>query len=200
VVIGFSPALRAEINQKHLRRGRLFGALVQEELAQEDCQALEGSGWTRKNYKDKAVLIPPTMTVAWDHEHAVFRDHVLHAAAHRLDRGLPVAGNAQAILEELIASAWEEREDQLRTVLNAFSFASLLPGPGEEQAAQAVPPGALDAATEHGERMEGFETFFFYARSMRDAAARAVAEAVRAPGADDGIWELVEALQDARWD
>jgi hypothetical protein len=199
-MIGFSPELRAQVNQKHLRQGRLFGALLQEELSPEDREALVRAGWTRKNYRDKAVMVPPSMTVAWDHEHAVFRDHMLHATAHRLPDGLPAAGNGQAILEELIASAWEEREEQLRTVLSAFSFASLLPGPDESADVAAVPSGALDAALAYGERMEGFETFFFYAASMRDAAVAALKESVRAPAPDDGIWELVEALNQARFD
>jgi hypothetical protein len=238
-VIGFSPELRAQVNQKHLRKGRLFGAVLRDEFSPADRQALIQAGWEQHNYKDKAVLVPPSMTVAWDHQHAIFRDHMLHATAHRLPEGIPAAGNAGAILEELIASAWEEREDQLRTVLSAFSFASLLPGPDHAADPGDVPAGALDAATapgawweRHGshdphpttpgpvaepparsedparadrdrtdrDRMEGYETFFFYAASMRDAARAALEETVRAPDPDDGIWELVEALQDARFE
>ena len=199
-MIGFSPALRAQVNQKHLTTGHLFGSVPQDELAPPDLEALLKAGWVSKNYRDRAVILPPSMTVAWDHEHAVFRDHVLHAAAHRLPEGLPVAGNGQAILEELIASAWEEREEQLRTVLAAFCFASVLPAPESSEPVGGVAPGALLAATEHGERVEGFETFFFYADSMKGAARRAVAESVQTPDDHDGIWELVEALTEARWD
>lgn len=197
-VIAFSPELRARVNQKHLRRGRLFGAILQDELTPEDREALQKAGWTPKAYRDKAVLVPPSMTVAWDHEHAIFRDHMLHATAHRLPTGLPAHGNGLAILEELIASTWEEREEQLRVVLNAFAFASLLPGPGgHAPAGETGAPETPASAELPPERMESYETFFFYAASMRQAAAQALRETVKAPDPDDAVWTLVDALMPA---
>jgi hypothetical protein len=80
-------------------------------------------------------------------------------------------------------------------VLNAFAFASLLPGPGEHTPETDAGTPAVDEGPP--ERMESYETFFFYAASMRQAAAQALRETVKAPDPDDAVWTLVDALMPA---
>ncbi|MCL8207370.1 MAG: hypothetical protein K6V97_04750 [Actinomycetia bacterium] len=170
--------LKTRIDREHIREGRLFGALPAAALSPENQAELVKRGWTLKAYEDRTVLLPPETTVEWDRVLAVFRDNLLHRAAHRLPRGLPLAPDAQAIMEEVIASTWEQREEQLRVVLSAFAFASLLPRP----------EGHTDR------RVESFETFYFYTQAMKRAAELAVAEAAKAPEDDDEVWAMVEAV------
>lgn len=173
--------LRTHIDRNHIHEGQLFGAVPAEGLSADDHATLERLGWQDRPYQDRPVLTPPESTVEWDRQKFVFRDNMLHAVAHRLPQGIPVIGNAEAIMEELVASTWEQREEQLRTVLGAFAFASLLSEPQADR----------------GCRVEDAETFYFYTAAMKHAAERALAESVKPPEDHDEIWSLVEALADA---
>jgi hypothetical protein len=218
---GMAPELRLLIDREHIAEGLLYAHLPLGAVSDDDRAQLLNLGWTLRPYRDRPVLQPPEATFAWDRHHRLFRDNLRHAAAHRLPEGLPFAGANEAILDELIASVWEERTEELRTVLSAFSFASVWRAAGddgeelppslhaaEEALAAGVAPaeertvvpveGFEDSADGSGTpaaRMEGSEVFFFYTRSMRRAAVQALTETVRSPDDDDPVWQLVESLR-----
>lgn len=183
------PDLRARIDSQHIRDGQLFGAMPTADLALQDQEILERNGWEPRHYRDLPVMVAPELTIVWDKEHGVFRDNMLHVAAHRFEGGTPAVGNAREILDELLDSAWEDREERLRTVLGAFSFASVLSGAnGPSEAGEPmIPEWSLL-------RVEGSETFFFYTQAMRDAAQAAVKETVTAADDDDEVWTLIGSL------
>jgi len=122
------PELRLLIDRSHIREGRLYGHLPLDQLTEEARRALEQSGWRVHAYRDRPVASPPEATIRWDVYRIRFQDNMRHAAAHRLPGGIPLAGPKDAILDELIASVWDQRVEELRTVLSAFAFASLWPG------------------------------------------------------------------------
>ncbi len=215
-----APELRLLIDREHIAEGPLYAHLPVGVVSDDDRAELLSLGWTLRPYRDRPVLQPPEATFAWDRHHRLFRDNMRHAAAHRLPAGLPFAGANEAILDELIASVWEDRVEELRIVLSAFAFASAWRRNGDEAAA--LPP-TVHAAEEtlvaevepvreralipvegiedpvepesSAARVEGTEVFFFYTDSMRRAAAQALTETVRSPSDDDPVWQLVEALR-----
>jgi hypothetical protein len=217
------PELRLLIDRSHIREGRLYGHLPLDQLTEEAQRTLEQSGWRVHAYRDRPVASPPEATIRWDVYRARFQDNMRHAAAHRLPGGIPLAGPKDAILDELIASVWDQRVEELRTVLSAFAFASLWPGEaaphpvwnrddGWDDDAWPAAPGGLrshgaagDAASPawpespdspgSPDSMEGAETFYFYTQAMRDAALQALQETAAAPAADDPVWALVDALR-----
>lgn len=217
---GLSPELRILIDRDHIQEGPLFARLPLPAVTDDERVELEQLGWRLRPYRDRPVLEPPEATFTWDRHLVLFRDNMRHAAAHRLPDGLPVAGPKEAILDELIASIFEERMEELRTVLAAFSFASAWRRePDEAEGPEALSAG-WDAAEEtlmaevgDGEdalieveglagsdqdpngRMEGMEVFFFYTESMRKASVQALTETVRTPDEDDPVWTLVESLR-----
>jgi hypothetical protein len=178
------PELRLLIDRDHIREGLLYGRLPLANVDEEAQRALESVGWRVRSYRDRPVAEPPEATIAWEHYRHVFRDNMRHATAHRLPGGIPLAGPKDAILDELIASVWDQRVEELRTVLGAFAFASVWPGSEDESDA----PGPVS-------EVEGAETFYFYTDAMRRAAVEAVAETASAPAADDPVWVLVDSLK-----
>jgi len=219
-VDGLSPELRAVIDRDHIQEGPLYARLPLPSVTDDERAELERQGWRLRPYRDRPVLEPPEATFTWDRHLVLFRDNMRHAAAHRLPDGLPVAGSKEAILDELIASVWEERVEELRTVLAAFSFASAWrreeepPGSNDPRSGLAHAEATLraevsdetpliaveglddDTSPEAGRgRVEGTEVFFFYTERMRRAAVAALTETVRSPAADDPVWALVESLR-----
>jgi len=180
-----APALKLQIDEHHVREGAMFGSLPGSALGTDDHRQLDEAGWTTRDYRDGTFLVPPSTTVRWDQQYFRFRDAILHQAAHTLPSGLPVAGNGQAILEEVIASAWEARLDQLRTVWSAFAFAALRVG-------ESNPP--VDDATPALFAMEDQETYFFYTAAMAEAARRTLDEVVKPPPASDDLWRMLNAI------
>ncbi|CAB1128247.1 conserved protein of unknown function [Candidatus Hydrogenisulfobacillus filiaventi] len=173
------PALRAAVDRLHLTEGQLFGTIPPERLDRDQQQALLQAGWTRRNYADRPVLEPPHAEFDWE---ALRRRHAeaTRAALHtRWPEAAEWGAQAWAIIDEVLASVWEEREEEARSLLAAWSFAALWPAPD---------PGRPQ------DRMEGRQVFFFYADSFRRAAEAAAAEITRAPQAEDLFWTLVEAV------
>ncbi|HBQ95762.1 MAG: hypothetical protein M1294_15485 [Firmicutes bacterium] len=170
--------IRAQIDSEHLTEGALFGTVPQKVLSDDLIRSLENLGWVKRDYRDHPVMEPPQATLDWDSLSAQHRDEVLHAISHRLPQGTPWVGNQYAILEELIDSMWEQRQDEIRILLNAWAFAA-----------------AWTGHPDHNDRMvESRQTYYFYTASMRDAAEQAVALGISAPPADDDFWVYVESL------
>ncbi len=184
-----SPKLKTQIDTHYHRQGALFGAVPASALDLEQQRALEDAGWAVQEYRDQTVLLPPRATVRWDQQLFRFRDAILHQAAHAIPQGVPVAGNAQAIVEEVIASQWDARLDQLRTVWGAFAYAALRNGEDSSPAEPEAPAPASFA-------MEDQETYFFYTQAMADAATATLAEVVKAPSPGDDLWTMLAAVHD----
>lgn len=184
-----SPQLKSEIDNHYQRQGALFGAVPTSVLELEQQRELEDSGWVVQEYRDQTVLLAPQATVRWDQQLFRFRDAILHQAAHAIPQGVPVAGNAQAIVEEVIASQWDARLDQLRTVWGAFAFAALRDGEDSS-------PPEPDVAVPASFAMEDQETYFFYTQAMADAAAATLAEVVKPPAPGDDLWTMMAAIHD----
>lgn len=147
-VEGLAPELRILIDRDHIQEGPLYARLPVPAVTDDERQQLIACGWTLRPYRDRPVLEPPEATFTWDRHLVLFRDNMRHAAAHRLPGGLPVAGPKEAILDEVIASIWEERVEELRTVLSAFSFASAWRCPEQQAAAAGTLVGSFSAAEE----------------------------------------------------
>ncbi len=170
--------IKDQIDLEHLREGSLFGHVPQKVLSDDLIRSLQNLGWTKRDYRDHPVMEPPQATMDWDSLSARHRDEVLHAVSHRLPQGTPWVGNQYAILKELIDSIWEQRQDELRVLLNAWAFAA-----------------AWTGLADHNDReVESRQTFYFYTAAMRDAAEQAVAQSITAPPADDDFWQYVQAL------
>ncbi len=184
-----APQLKRQIDDHYIRQGPLFGAVPGHALELEQQRDLEDSGWTVREYLDQTVLIGPQATVRWDQHLFRFRDAILHQAAHGLAEGVPVAGNAQAIVDEVINSAWDARLDQLRTVWGAFAYAALRQG-------DPAPDDHLDVVMPASFAMEDQETYFFYTQSMADAAVATLAEVVKPPDRGDDLWPMLAAIHD----
>ncbi|MCY0877353.1 MAG: hypothetical protein OWU84_00140 [Firmicutes bacterium] len=171
--------LKMRIETLCIRDGRLFGTVPQSALTQDEVMQLTRVGWAKRDYQDTPVMEPPQSTIDWWHLKAQHRDQTLHAISHRLQYGAPWVGTRQEILEELLASTWDVQEDELRTLLHAFAFASLWSrDPNAEKA------------------LESRETFFFYTERMRKTALRATQYAIKAPDPDDPFWEMVSSLNE----
>ncbi|MCY0899903.1 MAG: hypothetical protein OWU33_13425 [Firmicutes bacterium] len=171
--------LKTRIETLCIRDGRLFGTVPQASLTTDEVMQLARVGWHKRDYQDTPVMEPPQSTIDWWHLKAQHRDQTLHAISHRLQQGAPWIGTRQEILEELLASTWDVQEDELRTLLHAFAFASLW---SHEEAAE--------------EAIESRETFFFYTDRMRQTALKATQYAVKAPEPEDPFWEMVASLHD----
>lgn len=176
---GLDQALRAHVEAHHVSEGQLFGMVPQNGLTGDERMALLAAGWTARNYQDRPMMEPPTLKVAWDELRRRHRDLTLHRINHRLPATTPWAGNRIEILEEMLASAWEAKEDEIRTLLNAWAFASVWTEPDVDTQSRSL---------------EHRQTFFFYADRMKVAAERVLAEGVAAPEADDEFWTFVSAL------
>ncbi|SMC01855.1 hypothetical protein SAMN00768000_0120 [Sulfobacillus thermosulfidooxidans DSM 9293] len=175
---GLDNELKSQIDTQHVTEGALFGTVPQKVLSPDDTRQLERLGWVKRDYRDHPVMEPPQATLDWDHLSERHRDEVLHALSHRLVGGTPWVGNQHAILEELIDSIWEQRQEEIRVLLNAWAFAAAWAG-----------------HPDHNDRVvESRQTFYFYSASMRDAAEKAVELAVAAPGDDDEFWQYIQAL------
>lgn len=178
--LGLDQALRARVNSDFIREGRLFGAVPQMSLTADEIMELQRVGWIKRDYHDAPVMESPQSTIDWQQLKRRHRDSTLHVISHRLDEGAPWVGARQQILEELIASQWEEQEDELRTLLHAFAFASMW-----SQNDDAPNP-----------RIESSETFFFYTERMRITALKASQHATKAPDSDNAFWDMLSSLSD----
>ncbi|PSR20762.1 MAG: hypothetical protein C7B45_13530 [Sulfobacillus acidophilus] len=177
---GLDEALRARVANDFIREGRLFGAVAQTSLTADEIVALQRAGWSKRDYHDAPVMEAPQSTIDWQQLRRRHRDSTLHVISHRLDQGAPWVGARQEILEELMASQWEEQEDELRTLLHAFAFASMWSQTDDAPSA----------------RIESSETFFFYTERMRTTALKASQYATNAPKNDHAFWEMVSSLND----
>ena len=182
VDVGLDQDLKARVANNFTREGRLFGAVPQADLTSDEIMALSRAGWVKRDYHDAPVMEAPQSTIDWVSLKRRHRDTTLHAISHRLDQGAPWIGTRQEILEELLASKWEEQEDELRTLLHAFAFASMWN--------QDETPGQT--------AIESQETFFFYTERMRSTAAQASQYATEPPDSDNPFWDMVSALSEVR--
>ncbi len=179
--LGIDQDLKERVAKECIREGRLFGAVPQAELNQNEIMTLTQAGWTKRDYHDAPVMEAPQTTVDWVELRRRHRDRTLHAISHRFDQGAPWVGTRQEILEELLASKWEEQEDELRTLLHAFAFASMWNH--EERPADDI--------------LESQETFFFYTDRMRLTAEKAQQHVTQAPDGDNDFWTMVSALTES---
>ncbi len=171
--------LKNIIDEGYIREGALFGTVPQQKLTSDEMLQLEQLGWTARDYRDRPIIEPPLFIVNWDGLSQQHRDRVLHAVSHKLPGGSPWAGNKQAIIEELIASIWEQHEEELRIVLSAWTFAA-----------------AWSGHPDQGDRiMESRQTFYFYTAHMREAADKAVGVVTNPPADDDTFWVYMQALE-----
>ncbi len=180
--IGLDHDLKDRIGTRFIHEGPLFGSVPQDALTQDEMLQLAQAGWTRRDYQDAPVLEAPQFTIDWLNLQQQHRDRALHAIMHRLPDGAPWVGTRQEILEELLASTWEQQEDELRTLLHAFAFASIWSQDQDQQ----------DNA------IESRETFFFYTMRMRDTALKASQHATEAPGSEHEFWDMVSSLAEVR--
>lgn len=181
--IGLDMELKDRVANEFIREGRLFGSVPQSSLTADEVQALERAGWIKRDYHDAPVMESPEATIDWARLQEQHRDSTLHAISHRLDQGAPWVGTRQEILEELLASRWEEQEDELRTLLHAFAFASMW---------------SQDEAVDGKKAIESRETFFFYTDKMRATALKASEYATQAPDKTNEFWDMVSALSEGR--
>lgn len=179
--VDMDQALKERIGEVFIREGSLFGTVPQVAITTDELMQLARAGWIRRDYQDAPVMEPPQSTVDWLALQQRHRDRALHAISHRMEHGAPWIGTRQEILEELLASNWEKQEDELRTLLHAFAFASL-----------------WNQDEDSGNAIESRETFFFYTERMQNTARQASAYATEAPGPDDDFWEMVSSLSEVR--
>ncbi|MDA8194742.1 MAG: hypothetical protein M0Z53_12205 [Thermaerobacter sp.] len=175
---GLDSDLTERIRSGYIREGRLFGAVLQADLNDNERRQLDSTGWIARNYHDRPVVEPPQATFDWEVLRAAHRDRTLHAVSHQLPTGVPWAGTRQAILEELLASRWEQQEEHLRLLLHAWAYASVWSSPAEAGK----------------NRPESAEIFFFYTQRMKEAAEQAVLQSTAAPDHQDEFWDMVSAL------
>ncbi len=180
--IGLDQDLKGRIGTQFIHEGPLFGSVPQDSVTHDEMLQLARAGWTRKDYQDAPVLEAPQSTIDWLSLQQQHRDRTLHAISHRLPDGAPWVGTRQEILEELLASTWEQQEDELRTLLHAFAFASIW---SQDQDAR-------------DKTLESRETFFFYTVRMRDTALKASQHATEAPAQDNDFWDMVSSLAEVR--
>lgn len=176
---GLDSDLKSLVEQEYIKESALFGTVPQSKLNSGEMRELEKVGWTVRDYRDEPVVEPPQSAINWDNLSAEHRDHIFHAISHRLPQGTPWAGNKQAILEELVASAWDEREEEIRILLGSWTFAA-----------------AWSGHPDYNDRVvESRQTFYFYSAKMRNAAEKALHLVTEPPGDDDAFWEFIDALE-----
>lgn len=183
VDMGLDVELKERVSAEFIREGRLFGALPQSSLTSDETAALVRAGWIKRDYHDAPVMEAPQATIDWVVLQSQHRDRTLHAISHRLEHGAPWVGTRQEILEELLASKWEEQEDELRTLLHAFAFASMWIQDNGDDGAHAI---------------ESRETFFFYTERMKVTSVDASYYATKAPRRDSDFWDMVASLTEVR--
>lgn len=174
---GLDPPLRQLVESRHIVEGALYGTVPEEVLQESDKRALLQAGWTRRPYRDGSVFEPPTAAVEWERLKGEYRDLLFHAVHHKAPADTPWVGSRLEILNAVVESAWEERQEELRVLLNAWAYTSLW---------QVDPDGQRP--------LESQEVFFFYTARMRDAAVRALREGLTAPDAEDNFWAMIDAL------
>ncbi len=174
---GLDHDLIARINQHYIHEGPLYGSLPQSEVNADERRELIRVGWIAQNYIDQPVMEPPQHIFDWAAGRITFRDNILHLVAHRFPNA-PLLGTQQAILEELIDSAWEQQVDDLRVVLHSWAFASAWAKSSDEE---------VD--------LQGRQSFSFYTDQMQKTAQAAFRATVAAPAPDHEFWELVKALE-----
>lgn len=179
--IGLDQELTARIREHHIREDHLFGALPQNLLDFDEMASLIGAGWIKRDYHDAPVLEAPETTVDWERLRREHRDNILHAISHGPLAG-PTVGTTQDILEELVASNWDQHQEELRTLLHSWAYASIW----------------ADGESERIGGLESRETLFFYTEKMKNTAVTAMDYATRAPDTDDAFWELAGALLGSR--
>ena len=172
--------LRDQIEQTYLTEGQLFGMVPQSALTVEQRQRLLSAGWTSRNFVDAPMMEPPMLEIRWPDLKSRHRDATMHCVYHRVPAQTPWIGNRVEILEEMLGSAWEAKEDELRTVLSAWCYASAWTGPAAEP--------------EANQSLESSEVFFFYTEPMRTATLRILQEGAGAPDDTDTFWDLLDAL------
>jgi hypothetical protein len=171
--------LKHLVDEDYINEGALFGTVAQDKLTSDAMLLLEQLGWKARDYRDRPVIESPRSTIDWDGLSGQHRDRILHAISHKLPEGSPWAGNKQAIIEELIASIWEQHEEELRILLSAWTFAA-----------------AWSGHPDQGDRvMESRQTFFFYSSHMREAADKAVVLITDPPVDDDNFWIFMKSLE-----
>lgn len=176
------PELRAHIDRVHITEGSLFANVPQEQLSADERKALLKAGWTVRNYQDRPMMEPPELLLDWQRLWEGYRHATLDQIARRWGNSLPTWGeNHRLVLEEVLASQWEEREDAMRALLAGWTFASAW----QRESGEAADPA---------QRLEGRQVFFFYAESFRAAAREALDYLTRPPDADDAFWNLAEAV------
>lgn len=180
--LGLDQDLKERVAKDFIREGLLFGSVPQTDLAGDEMMELARAGWTQRDYHDAPVMEPPQTTIDWWSLQRQHRDSTLHAISHRFESGAPWVGPRQEILEELLASKWEEQEEELRTLLHAFAFASIW---NQDEDAD-------------GAAIESHETFFFYTDRMRNTALKASQYATEAPDQENPFWDMVYALTESR--
>ena len=178
--VGLDQALRAHVQQHYVPDGRLFAMVPQSSLTADERMALLRAGWTARNFVDAPMMEPPTLEITWHDLKRRHRDLTLHRVHHRLPKDTSWAGNRVAILEEMLSSTWEGKEDEIRTLLSAWSYASVWNEPD------------LEREMEGG--VEAFQTFFFYSQRMRDSMVRILEEGTVPPSDDDDFWMMLDAL------
>ncbi len=175
---GLDQDLKTRVTNNFIEEGRLFGSISQNQLTTDEIMALTRAGWSKLDYHDAPVMEAPHSTIDWWGLKRCHRDTTLHAISHRFSEGAPWIGTRQEILEELLASQWEKQEEELRTLLHAFAYASVWNQEGREE------PTSIESQ----------ETFFFYTERMRDTALKATEHVTKAPDRNDLFWEMVTAL------
>ncbi len=172
--------LREQIEQTYLTQGQLFGMVPQSALTVEERQQLLTAGWTSRNFVDAPMMEPPMLEIRWPDLKSRHRDATIHRVYHRVPAQTPWIGNRAEILEEMLGSAWEAKEDELRTVLSAWCYASAWTTPTVE--------------LESTQPVESSEVFFFYTEAMRTATLRILKKGTGAPNETDTFWDLLDAL------
>lgn len=173
---GLDQDLMARINAHYVQEGPLYGSLPQSEVNPDERRELTRVGWIAQNYIDQPVMEPPQHIFDWATGRITFRDNILHMVAHRFPNA-PLLGTQQAILEELIDSAWEQQVDDLRVVLHSWAFASAW----------------IKSSDDEGD-LETRQSFSFYTDQMQKTAQQAFAATMAAPALDHEFWELVKSL------
>lgn len=177
---GLDPRLRQRIADLYISEGRLFGSIGLQKLDPEEQTQLVRSGWTVREYQDRPVVEPPSETIDWDALRQHRKNRILGTLSERELKGWPWSGDRRAILDEVLDSAWEEKEEEIRTFLNAWTYASLWYGSQDD--------------VDEGFTVEQRQEFFFYTERMRQVALAAIDESITAPDEDANFWELIRSL------
>jgi len=178
--VGIDQALRTYVQQHYLPDGRLFAMVPQASLTADERMELLRAGWTARHFVDAPVMEPPMLEIHWNDLRRRHRDLTLHRVHHRLPENTPWLGNRIAILEEMLSSAWEDKEEEFRTILAAWAYASVWNEPDPER--------------ETPDSVEAFQTFFFYSERLSQGMARILEEGTVPPNDGDDFWIMLDAL------